>query len=153
MKRFSSSLPARGALDFLQGSDGMASLLPAAQRMARLQQDCMALLPDIFQACAVLQCSQEQLMLGVPNAALATRLKQQLPKLQAGLQQRGWQIDTVRIRIAPLRPTLAETHSEPPRVIPPAALEMMSALHDSLENSARNDALKAALLRLVRRHD
>src|ERR1700712_4416779 len=72
----------RGVLDFLRIDDRMASLMPAVTRMAALQKDCATLLPDMFSACAVLQFSSEQLVLAVPNAAIASRLKQKLPKLQ-----------------------------------------------------------------------
>ena len=69
----------RDAADFLQSNDGLAALLPAVARMAALQKDCAALLPAMFDACDVLQYDADQLVLSTPNAALAVKLKQQLP--------------------------------------------------------------------------
>src|SRR4051812_7251364 len=83
---------ARDAVDFLRAHDRMAFLLPAVARMTALQKDCAAILPDIFTSCEVLQFESEQLTLSIPNASLAAKLKQKLPKLKQALQQRGWQV-------------------------------------------------------------
>jgi hypothetical protein len=94
-----SARAAQGAADFLRGHEKMASLLPAVSRMAALQKDCAAVLPDMFSACGVLQFESEQLVLSVPNAALTARLKQMLPKLQDALLKRGWQVSAIRLRV------------------------------------------------------
>ncbi len=73
---------AKGAADFLHSHDKMAVILPTVTRMVALQKDCVAALPAMFDACAVLQFEAGQLVLSTPNAALAAKLKQQLPKLQ-----------------------------------------------------------------------
>ena len=73
--------------------------MPAVTRMAALQKDCAKLLPSMFEACDVLQYDADQLVLSTPNAALAAKLKQQLPKLQAHLVKSGWQVNVIRIKV------------------------------------------------------
>lgn len=142
---------AKGAADFLRSHDKMAALLPAALRMAALQKDCASALPVMFDTCAILQFEAGQLVLSTPNAALAAKLKQQLPKLQDTLQQRGWQVQAIKLKIQ-----VSKIHATPP---PPKRLELseparnaFAELGEALEDSPRNRALKAALAAMVRRH-
>lgn len=95
---------ARGVTEFLGAHDKLGALLPAAARMAQLQKDCARHLPPMFDACEVLQFAAEQLVLTVPNAALAAKLKQQLPKLQEVLCRQGWQVNAVRLKVQAGRP-------------------------------------------------
>ena len=131
--------------------DKMSALMPAITRMAALQADCAAALPAMFAACAVLQFESAQLVLSTPNAALAAKLKQQLPKLQDFLLKRGWQVSEIRLKVqvvANLEKTVAAkqlTLSEPAR-------SALAVLADTLENSPRNATLKAAIEAMVRRN-
>jgi len=77
--------------DFLRMHDKMAALLPAVTRLVALQEECVALFPALFAHCSVLQFEAGQLALAAPNSALATKLRQQLPKLQESLCRQGWQ--------------------------------------------------------------
>jgi hypothetical protein len=84
----------------------------------------------------------------VPNAALATRIRQMLPKLQAGLREKGWPVDGIRIKVqmmsgenrAPDRPAAQA-------VLPSQAVQAFAELAQSLEASPLRDALQL----LVRR--
>jgi hypothetical protein len=141
--------PTKGAADFLRAHDKMAALLPAVTRMAALQKDCAAVLPAMFTHCAVLQFDASQLVLSVPNAALATRMKQQLPKLQEELLQRGWQVNAIRLKVQVGKtPAKSSTSSKP--VFPAHALSAFEELTDTLDNSSRNQPLKNALETLMR---
>lgn len=139
------------AADYLRAHDRLGSLLSVAERLAALQRDCASLLPTVFGACQVLHVNEGQLVLAVPNAALAAKLKQQLPKLQDGLVKRGWQVNGIRLKVQ------AGKISEKPRpakqlVMPDPARQAFSELDRSLDNSAGNQALKAALQALLERH-
>lgn len=142
---------ARNVADFLQAHDKMASLLPAVTRLAALQQDCAALLPTIFESSAVVQYDSEQLVLSVPNAAFAAKLKQQLPKLQDGLVKRGWKVNAVRLKLQPGNMFQKATVDKELH-LPRQALSAMDALNRALENSPRNEALKAAITTMLNRH-
>ena len=141
----------KGAADFLQSNDGLAALLPTVARMAALQKDCAALLPAMFEACDVLQYDADQLVLSTPNAALAAKLKQQLPKLQAHLSKAGWQINTIRIKVQVGKPRASAVFTKQIE-LPPQALSAFDQLGKTLENSPRNQTLIAALKAMVARH-
>src|SRR4051812_12430229 len=88
-----------GATDFLRANDRLASLMPTALRIGNLQKDVKVTLPPMYAGCEVLSLQEGNLTLAVPSSAVAAKLKQQLPKLQAGLQKKGWQVESVRIKI------------------------------------------------------
>jgi hypothetical protein len=134
--------------DFLRKNDRLASLLPAATRMARLQRDCAGALPSMFNNCDVLSFQDGALVLAVPSSALAARLKQQLPKLQATLQQRGWQAESIRLKVQVAR-------AMPQRVemrtleLPPMAVDAFEQLGDALPDTPQNEKLIAAIKSLA----
>jgi hypothetical protein len=45
----------------------------------------------------VLSFEDAQLVLATPTSAVAAKLKQQVPKLQAALLKRGWQVNNIRL--------------------------------------------------------
>ena len=142
---------ARGVTEFLGTHDKLGALLPAVARMAQLQKDCARSLPPMFDTCEVLQFATGQLVLAAPNAALAAKLKQQLPKLQENLCRLGWQVNAVRLKVQAGRP--AEKPVPPKQLeLSPQALPALAALGDQLEDTPRNAALKAAIETMVRRH-
>ncbi|MDB5797421.1 MAG: hypothetical protein JWP36_1323 [Paucimonas sp.] len=147
----SSSRTALGAVDFLQSHDKMAGLLPAVARMAALQKDCAAILPELFAACEVLQFESDKLVLSVPSAALAAKLKQTLPRLRESLLKRGWQVSAIRLKVQVSQ--VVEKAKPAKRIaMPQPALAAFSSLEESLEKSRHNDALRLALQGLLRRH-
>lgn len=145
----SSPKPAKDAVEFLRSHDKLAMLLPAVARMASLQKDCAAALPSMFAQCAVLQFEANQLVLSVPNAALAARLKQQLPKLQDTLLQRGLQVNAIRLKVQVGKIPAKSTTSRKP-VMPTQAVSAFAELDAALDDSPRNQTLKAALASMVR---
>jgi hypothetical protein len=138
------------ATDFLKRNDKMAALLPAIERMAALQKDCAATLPSMFSHCEILAFEEGHLLLSTPSSAVAAKLKQQLPKLQDTLQQRGWQINNIRLRVqmmkaADIKPQMRTLS------LPPAAVTAFEELSKSLEQSKQNGHLIEALQLLVQR--
>lgn len=141
----------QGVADFLRAHDRMAALLPVAERLATLERDCATLLPTVFASCRVLHLNDGQLLLTVPNAALAAKLKQQLPKLQDGLAKRGWQVNAIRLKV---QASKIFENAKPAKqlVMPEQATQAFSDLDRALEKSSGNEALKAALHTLLQRH-
>lgn len=146
-----STRSAQGASDYLRAHDKMASLLPTVARMIALQKDCAAILPEMFKACAVLQFDSDQLTLSIPNAALAAKLKQKLPKLQDALLQRGWQVSAVRLKVQ-VSNTLERPVAYKQLQLPTQAVSALAELNNELEESPRNAALRAAIDAMIRRH-
>lgn len=138
------------ATDFLRRNDRMAALLPAIERMARLQKDCAECLPAMFKHCEILSFEDGQLLLSLPTTALAAKLKQQLPKLQDTLARRGWQVTGVRIKV---QMTKAAEIKEQMRSLelPPAAVEAFDQLGAALEASPQNSPLIEAVKAMVAR--
>lgn len=136
------------ATDFLRANDRMASLLPAVGRMARLQADCAAALPAIFHNCDVLSFQEGVLILAVPSSALAARLKQLLPKLQATLLQKGWQVESTRIKLQVTR-ALPDRPEMRTLELPPRAVQAFEELAQSLPETQQNRDLVAALRALA----
>lgn len=129
----------------------MATLLPAVMRLAALQKECSAILPALFDACSVMRFEPGQLTVAAPNAAMASKLKQQLPKLQEALLQRGWQVNAIRIKVQVGK--IGETATRRKEIeMPDRALTAFESLRDSLDRSAGNEALKEALSAMLKRH-
>ena len=141
-----------GATDFLRSSDRLAALLPTALRVGNLQRDVKVILPPMYAGCDVLSFQDATLTLAVPSSAVAAKLKQQLPKLQAGLQKKGWQVDNVRIKIQ-MRPNVPVREEPKPSTLtlPSTAVEAFEELGDSLPETPQNAALIAAIKRLAER--
>jgi hypothetical protein len=137
-----------GATDFLRRDDKMAALLPAIERMAALQKDCAAALPAMFKYCEILAFEDGQLTLSLPNASLAAKLKQQVPKLQETLARRGWQVAGVKLKVQMSKP--AEIKEQMRSLsLSDAAVEAFDQLGTDLEQSPQNATLIAALRAMV----
>ncbi|WP_245844684.1 DciA family protein [Noviherbaspirillum humi] len=150
--RYKASPTYKGVTEFLNADNKLATLLPAASRMAEMQRDIGSLLPPAFEACSVIHFDRGELVLAVPNASLSARLRQMLPKLQEDLTRRGWRVEVIRLKVqfgknfrppAPPRKTLA---------LPEQAVSALADLHGSLEDTPQNQQLKAALEAMLMRH-
>jgi hypothetical protein len=142
---------AQGVADFLRAHGGMASILPVVTRMAALQKDCAAELPAMFNACAVLRFESGQLLLSTPNAALAAKLKNQLPNLQGKLLRRGWQVSAIRLKVQAVQ-NIEESRTSKQLLLPTLAVVSLASLNSALEDTPRNAELKAAIAAMVARH-
>ncbi|TWI63507.1 uncharacterized protein DUF721 [Pseudoduganella lurida] len=138
-----------GATDFLRYHDKLAALLPAVQRMAQLQQDCARVLPAAFGLCEILSFEAGLLVLSTPNASVAAKLKQQLPKLQETLAQKGWQVDSVKLKVQMMKAMSTPPVERRPLVIPAVGVDSFAELSDALEPTKANATLIAALKNLV----
>jgi hypothetical protein len=141
----------KGVADFLQSHDKMRLLLPNVTRLAALQKACQAVLPVIFDTCAVLQFDVGQLLIGTSNASMAAKLKQQLPKLQDVLQKQGWQVNAIRLKVQ-VGKTVEKSNVSKQLALSNHAVSAFAALETALSPSSRNAALKFALQAMVQRH-
>jgi hypothetical protein len=139
------------ATDFLRRNNSLATLLPAATRMASLQKDCRTILPPMYAGCEVMSLQDGMLTLAVPSSAVAAKLKQQAPKLQLTLQKKGWQVESVKIKIQVGRalPQQQEGLKPSSLELPPTAVQAFEELGDALPESAQNAGLIAAIRRLA----
>lgn len=140
----------KGATDFLRANDRMAALMPAAMRMASLQRDCQAALPPMFGNCDVLSFQDSVLVLAVPTSAVAAKLKQQAPKLQATLQQRGWAVESVRLKVQVARAMAPQVEMRTLE-LPETAVSAFEQLGDALPETPQNATLIAAIKAMAAR--
>ena len=146
-RRPSSTPVAREPLAYLRADDKLASLLPAAQQLAQLQAECERQLPMLFGHAQVLQLRERTLNIGVPNAALATRLRQVLPKLQQGLRAHGWEVEQIRLKVQPMSAQTTPTPPRERRELSNSALASFASLASEVEDSPLRDALNTLLQR------
>jgi len=138
------------ATDFLRRNDRMAALLPAAMRMASLQKDCADALPPMFGNCDVLSFEDAQLVLATPTSAVAAKLKQQLPKLQAALLKKGWQVSGIRLKVQVTRSIAPVVHTRQ-LSLPQTAVSAFEELGDALAQTPQNATLIAAIKAMAAR--
>ena len=118
--------------------------------MASLQSDVARTLPLIAGSCGVMSFEDGVLVLGAPNAAVAARLKQQVPTLTAALQKHGWQVQSIRLKVQVTQPI--EPRYVPRQLsMPDSAVDAFKQLGQDLEQSGANADLVAALNRLAAR--
>lgn len=151
-RRTSSPTFARGAADFLHSHEKMAAIVPAVSRLVALRKDCAAILPSVFEYCNVMQHESDQLVLGVPNAAFASRLKQQLPQLRSALLKRGWKIDTIRIKVQLPQDRNEAARPDKQLALSSPALAAFTELSSSLDRNKATAGLHEAVARLIARH-
>lgn len=138
---------AREPLAFLRADEKLAGLLPAAQQLAQLQSECTRLLPLLFGPCQVLQLREGSLSIAVPNGALATRLRQLLPKLQHGLRAGGWDVAQIRLKLQPATAVSTLPRAREPRELSSQAIASFASLAEEIEDSPLREALHQLLKR------
>lgn len=138
------------ATDFLRANERMASLLPTALRMASLQKDIAASLPPMFGNCDVLSFQDAALVLATPSSAIAAKLKQQAPKLQGDLIKRGWQVDSVKLKVQVTR-ALPQTVQMRVLELPEMAVAAFEELGATLPDTEQNARLIAAIKSMAAR--
>ena len=109
-------------------------------------------LPTSFKFCEIIAFNGNDLTLATPNAAVAAKLKQQLPKLQDLLVRKGWQISNIRLKVQ-MTATAAEAaeraRPRPDMQLSSAAVDSFAQLSEQLEASKENAPLIAALKSMV----
>lgn len=128
----------------------IAHLWPAVTTINSLQKACVSALPQLFLYCQVLRLDAGQLVVAAPNSAFASKLKQQLPKLQEDLQKAGWQINAIRIKVQADQ-TLAPLPQKKQCHFSATALKAFTTLEKDLAQSKHNDELLDALRALLER--
>lgn len=145
MRRAEPRSSSRELLEYLRSDDKLSSLLPTVQQVAQLQADCEQQLPALFSNCRVLQLRENTLHIAAPNAALATRLRQVLPKLQQGLRDNGWGIEQIRLKVQLMPTQPAPPPPSEPRVLSSSAIASFASLASQIEESPLRDALQNLL--------
>lgn len=133
------------SFDFLIKKDkGLAKLVGEAHSMLRLDSLFQRLLPDALRGqCQVASLRDGRLLVFADQAAVATRLRFLEGGLKPKLNDAGWPVLQIRVKIGrPLGPAARENHL----VIGESGLHALEEAAESLED----EGLKAALAQLVK---
>ena len=154
----SNTRPARDRLplSWLSRDSAGAALLASARRLGELQAAVDRCLPAGWAGhCQVLGARDGQLLLGVPNAALATKLRQLGPAIGRSLAQQGWQINGIGLRVQAgqfdeeaRRFEATRDKSNTGRGLPSAAVEAFLRLQHDLADKS-DHPLQQAVTRLL----
>ncbi|MGF6263784.1 hypothetical protein OKW49_004712 [Paraburkholderia youngii] len=133
--------------EVLGRTDAYAALRAGVEQIAALEKDLRELLPDYLATSVEPGFIKEGVLaLFAAHNALAARLRHLEPRLLVDLQQRGWPVQSLKIRVRP------QPLKEPPPVkqarMTPAGAAALQALSESLEPSP----LQEALARMAARH-
>src|ERR1700744_3468787 len=154
MSRFSTNSRSRldprrrqAVADVLDRTDAFRALRAGVEQVAALQRDLSSLLPDYLASNVEPGFIKDGVLaLFAAHNALAARLRHLEPRLLSDLQQRGWAVNALKIRVRP------QSMKEPPPVkqarMTPAGADALHALSESLAPSP----LQAALARMAARH-
>jgi hypothetical protein len=133
--------------DLLDRSDALGRLRVGVQQATALAQDLARLLPDYLVPNVDTGGIQDgTLTLLTGHGALAARLRHLEPGLVNELQQRGWPVKKLKIRISPQ--PMPPAAAAPKAQMSPTALASLSALCGALEPSP----LQESLQRLIAHH-
>lgn len=133
--------------DLLDRSDALGRLRVGVQQATALARDLARLLPDYLVPNVETGGIQDgTLTLLTGHGALAARLRHLEPGLVNDLQQRGWPVKKLKIRISPQ--AMPPAAAAPKAHMSPAALASLSALCKALDASP----LQESLQRLIAHH-
>ena len=133
--------------EVLNRTDAFAALRAGVEQVAALERDLRQLLPDYLATNVEPGFIKDGVLaLFAAHNALAARLRHLEPRLLSDLQQRGWAVQTLKIRVRP------QPLKEPP---PPKRARMTRVGAEALfelSESLPASPLQAALARMAARH-
>lgn len=153
MSRFSSfskfTAPRRpqAVSELLGRTDAFAALRAGVEQVSALERDLARLLPDYLSANVEPGFIKDgTLTLFAAHSALAARLRQVEPRLLSELQQRGWPVRALAIKVRP-RPMPEPPQPKQARMTPAGAAALQA-----LSRSLAPSPLREALAKMAARH-
>lgn len=142
-------------MNWLRQDSRGASLMSTATQLMALQSQVDAVLPEALRgACRVLRFQDNNLTLGVPAASHSAKLRQLAPRIVAGLEKQGWQVNGIAVRVQasltrPVEALMAE-HALPRQPAQPLGNQGIAAFEE-LQGHLREGPLANAVARLLAR--
>lgn len=139
------------ALGWLRDDEQKANILKTASYYLDIQNTILDSLHDpVTQACKILKFDNGTLVIAVPSAAYAAKIRQLTPRISQLLMNRGLNVNEVRIRIqANLykpEPT-AQVCTENKAILNQSAVDAFDKLHKTLPKGEFSDAIARILKR------
>lgn len=132
---------------FLNQADGIAALMPQAERLIKLREILASLLPEsLARRCSVANYKQGRVLIFASNGATAAKLKLMLPSLLEQFSRRATEVTGLEVAVQALesKPQVAEKYAK----ISVEAASGIAKLCEQLPDSK----LKTALVRIVFEH-
>lgn len=127
-----------------------ASIVATAQNLMQAERVVRKSLPPVLaHACRVANMDRQCLTLAVPGAAHATRLRQLTGTLLRTLNQHGWNLSQIEIRVQ--AGLLSDARKKPPREVQALDRRALSCFQE-LERNVAPGPLADAIARLLRHH-
>ena len=136
------------ALEYLDSHEKVVTLMHTAKQLMEIENACNRILPVWFSNCHILKLENGTLLVGVPNQAVAARIRQKIPFLQNRLGLKGWPVHTVRLKVS----FLQNLYREKPvgkKNLSPKAYESFSKLYEQFEQNDTYSPLTRALHQLI----
>src|SRR5690606_18678601 len=127
-----------------------AQVLATARELLAIEQAAKQALPPALAAvCKVARIERQQVVLAVPGAAYAAKLRQMAPRIMQLLNTRGWNLTQIEVKVqASLNKTQTKTA---PREITPLDAAALSAF-ETLYQDLPPGPLANAVQRLLHHH-
>jgi hypothetical protein len=133
--------------DLLGRTDAFRALRAGVEQMAAMQRDLSTLLPDYLASSVEPGFIKDGVLtLFAGHNALAARLRHIEPRLLADLQQRGWAVNSLKIRVRPQ--SMKEAAPPKQALMSAAGADALQELAETLEPSP----LQEALAKMAARH-
>ncbi|WP_424193503.1 hypothetical protein ACMYR3_00545 [Ampullimonas aquatilis] len=133
--------------DFLQKAEGLAGLMPAARRAMTMEARLQKILPPgLAEQVMISVKNPQQPVLFVPSSAVATKVRQLLPSLNARLAQQGIVCEKLTVKVSRNQHVVAAPVKQ--AVLSQRGLDELQQLHASLPEGA----LKASIAVMIARH-
>ena len=125
----------------LSGNPELRQLLVKAQTLSALQRHFISIVPPhLAQPSQVLGLQSGVLSVAVGNAAIAAKLRQLAPELVVKLQNRGCEVNGIRVKVQVSFPR--NRPAATPRKLGKKAMDALDELSRTLEDSPLRLALK-----------
>jgi hypothetical protein len=132
---------------FLNQADGIAALMPQAERLIELREILASLLPEsLARRCSVANYKQGRVVIFAANGTIAAKLKLMLPTLLEQLSGRATEVTGLEVVVQ--APTSERQVIEKYSKISPETVSGLAGLCEQLPDSE----LKTALSRIVFQH-
>ena len=142
--------PATHAMDWVDTDQRIGSVVLTAHRLLALENIIRKHLPIALRsAFGAAQLAGSEVTLLVDHAAMAAKIRQMQPRLIQHLQEGGWQIHTIKIRVASQARTPATVQAK--KEAKPLAKEDLTHF-ETLAGSLRKGPLADAVRRLLAHH-
>lgn len=133
--------------EVLGRTDAFAALRAGVEQIAALEKDLRELLPDYLATSVEPGFIKDGVLaLFAAHNALAARLRHLEPRLLSDLQQRGWPVNALKIRVRP------QPAKEPPPIKQARMTPVGAAALQALSESLAPSPLQEALARMAARH-